>query len=107
MAVAMTASSLPRKPSSVASRRPSCRAARTSVSAAMETRISSMDARLVGHCVQMGQTSLQVERGVDALEVQTELDHRKRDVRLDADDDGLGTSQLAHEGKGAECPSGE
>src|SRR5262245_26570876 len=39
---------------------------------------------------------LQVERGQHVLEAHPELDHRERDLRRDADDDGLRTPQARH-----------
>src|SRR5262249_34709166 len=46
--------------------------------------------------VQVREGFLQVERRRDAFERQTQLDHRERDLRLDADDHGLGSAQPAH-----------
>src|SRR4051794_2626550 len=39
---------------------------------------------------------LEVERGLDVLEAHAQLDHRERDLRLDADDHRLGPPQPRH-----------
>src|SRR4051812_37356806 len=39
---------------------------------------------------------LEVQGGLHVLEAHAELDHRERDLRLDADDHGLGAAQPGH-----------
>ena len=41
----------------------------------------------------MRETLLEIERGCDAFERESQLHHRKRHVRLDADDDRLRAAQ--------------
>src|SRR5918999_5491257 len=46
--------------------------------------------------LQQGEALLEVERGEHVLEAHPELHHREGDLRLDADDHGLGTAQPRH-----------
>src|SRR5438552_537823 len=55
-----------------------------------------------GFSVQVRDTLLQVERRRHSFERQPELDHRKRDLRLNPDDHGLGPAQAAHVGEVAQ-----
>jgi hypothetical protein len=50
---------------------------------------------------------LEVEGGRDAFEREPELDHRKGDLRLDADDDRFRAAQPNHVRHIAERPGGE
>src|SRR5215211_7797886 len=99
MAVAMSVRSVLEKPSSDDSRRPSWRAVTMSASVAIVTRISSATAVLLpGDAVEEGQALLEVEGGVNALEVEPELHHREGDLGLDAHHHGLGATQVCHVG---------
>src|SRR3989454_11639241 len=104
IAAAMTVWSPLEKPASAAMLRPCWRAVTTSTSDAIGTRTCSgtVDTpltalrALASDSIEEGQPFLEIERGRDALERQTELDHRKGDLGLDPDDDGLGAAQPRH-----------
>src|SRR3989475_6341709 len=111
IAAAMTVWSPLEKPAFAATLRPCWRAVTTSTSDAIGTSSSSgtvavpraavdgplaaLDA-LASHVIEEGQPFLQIERSRDALERQAELHHRKGDLGLDPDDDGLGAAQPRH-----------
>src|SRR5215218_5724081 len=98
IAVASSVRSVLENPSPAPSERASWRAVTTSASVRIATRISSAtDVRLlVELALEERQPLLQVERGVDVLEVHAELDHGERDLWLDADDHRLGAAQPRH-----------
>src|SRR5215510_13766877 len=103
IAVATTARSVDEKPTCDASSRPFCRAETTSESQSIATRTSSaMSSNLLivslPLAVEVRKALFQIQRGRDPLEREPELDHRERHLRLDADDDGLGTAQPDHVG---------
>src|SRR4029077_14174595 len=103
IAVATTAVSVDGKPHCDASSRPFCRAETTSESQSMETRTSSaMSPDLltvpIALTVEVGEAFLQVQRGRNTFQGEPELDHREGDLRLDADDHGLGAAQADHVG---------
>jgi hypothetical protein len=52
--------------------------------------------------VERGERLVEIERGVERLEVQVELHHRDRDVGLDPDDHGLCAAQPGGDGDRAE-----
>src|SRR5215210_580714 len=95
IAVASSVRSVLEKPSPAPIARASWRAVTTSASVRMATRTSSATGvRLpVELLLEEGQALLEVERGVHVLEVHPQLHHRERDLRLDADDHGLGAAQ--------------
>src|SRR2546425_9156479 len=111
IAAAITVWSPLEKPAFAATLRPCWRAVTTSTSdaigtssssgtvpvprAAVEGPLAALDA-LPSHVIEEGQPFLQIERGRDALERQAELHHRKGDLGLDPDDDGLGAAQPRH-----------
>src|SRR5690348_10054901 len=99
IAVASSVRSVLEKPSAAPILRASWRAVTTSASVRIATRISSAtDVRLlvVELALEERQALLEVERRVHVLEVHPELDHRERDLRLDADDHGLRAAQPGH-----------
>src|SRR2546428_615257 len=111
IAAAMTVWSPLEKPAFAATLRPCWRAVTTSTSdaigtsssstavavprAAVEGPVAPLDA-LASDPVEERQPFLQIERGRDTLERQTELHHRKGHLGLDPDDDGLGAAQPRH-----------
>src|ERR1044072_591741 len=88
IAVAIIVTSVVPKPYRSASDRPMLRAATTSASERITTHTSSTGMRDTGSpgSVEMCEALLQVEDGRHAVEAQPELDHRERDLGLDADD---------------------
>src|SRR5215218_3931882 len=98
IAVASSVRSVLEKPRSEPIARASCRAKTTSASDSIGTRTLSPTAtRLPADLLlQEREPLLEVERRVDVLEVHAQLDHRERDLRLDADDDGLRAAQPGH-----------
>src|SRR5215210_8309002 len=85
MAVAIKVRSVLEKPSSVDSLRPSWRAVTMSSSRAIGTRISSANAVLLPRdAVEKCEPLLEVECGVHAFEVESQLHHRERDFGLDS-----------------------
>src|SRR5919202_4814119 len=84
--------------SSAASSRARWRAVTTSASDSMAMRLSTSAgtvARLPPRLEQR-EALLEVERGLHVLEAHAELDHRERDLGLDADDHRLGAAQPGH-----------
>src|SRR5262249_22569175 len=117
IAVAISVASPGENPTRDASARPCCRAATMSLSTLIGTTVSSAKARirspiaasgsppshaLSGLPVQVRETLFQVERGGDPLEGETQLDHRKGDLRLNPDNHGLGPAQAGHVGEVAQ-----
>src|SRR5215813_9182814 len=111
IAVAISVASPGENPTWDAKARPCWRATTMSLSALMSTTVSSVkvpapfpiavhgslrSSSLSRLSVQVREGFLQVERRRDAFERQTQLDHREGDLRLDADDHGLGSAQPAH-----------
>src|SRR5882724_6450385 len=95
IAVATSVRLVPARPACAAMSRPRCRAVTMSESWAIGTRVSAgMVAASPHPAGEQLETLLEVERGGDAVERQAELDHRERDVGLDADDDRRGAAQL-------------
>src|ERR1041385_9042183 len=94
IAVAMSVESVREKPSFAASSRPWARAGTMSESESIGTRTSSP---ILGGpprpSVEHREGLVEIERGVERLEVQVELHHRDRNVGLDADDQGLCAAQ--------------
>src|SRR5215208_7589315 len=94
IAVATSVASVREKPRRAASARPSARAATMSSSDAIATCASS--AILIDSSSRIPQhreAFLEVERGVQRVETQLELDHRDGDVGLDPDENRLGAAQ--------------
>src|SRR5918995_1274759 len=84
---------------SMASSRARWRAATTSASDSIGITDASSSATVGGllpGALQQGEPLFEVERRGDVLEAHPELDHRERDLRLDADDDGLRAAQTRH-----------
>src|SRR6267378_1764825 len=109
IAVATTASSVEGKPHCAANSRPFCRADTMSASVSMDTRTSSaMSAPFMlldfplGAAMEVLEPFLQVQRRRHTLQREPQLDHRERDLGLDADDDGLRAAQPDHVGDVAE-----
>src|SRR5437867_2308231 len=114
MAVAISVASPDENPTRDANARPCWRAATMSLSTLIGTTVSSAKARappsiavngslrsgsFFGFSVQVREALLQVERGRHPFERQTQLDHRKGDLRLNPDDHGLGPAQATHVGQ--------
>src|SRR4051794_3898723 len=95
IAVAMIVRSLPEKPARAARSRPFCRAATMSPSRLMGTQVSSCATGGIFAFPggQQLQTLLEIERGGDVVERQSELGHGDCHVRLDADDHRLRAAQ--------------
>src|SRR5437879_9633537 len=117
MAVAINVASPDENPTRDANARPSWRAVTMSLSTLSGTTVSSATARapspiaangsprsgsFSGFSVQVREALLQVERRRHPFERQTQLDHRKSDLRLNPDDQGLGRAQAAHVGEVAQ-----
>src|SRR4051812_237172 len=82
---------------SPASSRARWRAVTTSASDSIAMRLSACTGeRLLQLVAQQRQPFLEIQRGLHVLELHAELDHRERDLRLDADDHGLGAAQARH-----------
>src|ERR1700724_2389771 len=101
IAVAMSVASLTEKPVCSAITRPCWRAVTTSLSDVIGICVSAAKAPaplvdVPGFLLQIRQAFLQIEGSGNVLERQSELHHRKGDLRLDADNDGRGTAQAAH-----------
>src|SRR5919109_1333929 len=95
IAVAISVASVREKPRRSASARPSARAGTISTSDATEMRISSgIVVSAVGPAVEELESLLEIERRMERLEIQLELHHRDGDVRANADDHRLRSSQL-------------
>src|SRR5213594_321833 len=117
MAVAISVASPDENPTRDANARPCWRAATMSLSTLIGTTVSSAKARappsiavngslrsgsFFGFSVQVREALLQVERRCHPFECQTQMDHRKGNLRLDPDDHGLGPAQAAHVGEVAQ-----
>src|SRR6266567_4161531 len=99
IAVAIRVRSLPENPTSTANSRPLWRAVTMSASRSTDTRVSSATVAALPHLdLEQLEPFLEIERGIDPAERQAELDHRHRDLRLDADDDGPCAAQLGRLG---------
>src|SRR5215213_5016739 len=97
IAVASSVWSVELSSRSAASSRARWRAVTTSASDSIAMRSSASTVeRLLQLGLQQGQTLLEVERGLDVLELHPELDHREGDFGLDADDHRLGSAQAGH-----------
>src|SRR3989441_1652334 len=106
MAAAMTVCSPLEKPATAANARPCCRASTTSTSAAIGRRSSSPTAArlfrfgferaFLGAATEERESLFEVQHGGDALQRQTQLHHRERDVGLDAHDHCFGAPQPRH-----------
>src|SRR5438132_8105417 len=112
IAVATTARSVTYSPHCAASSRPFWRAVTMSTSEPTVTRTSTgIAAAFTPGCpsrpAEVRESLLEVERGRHAFEREPELDHRERDLRLDADDDRLRTAQPNHVSHVAESPGGK
>jgi hypothetical protein len=74
----------------------------------MATRTSSgIRQPLLHEAVEEADCLIQVECGPKLLEVEPEVDHGDRYIRLDADDHGLGSAHERCVGNGPQCPSDE
>src|SRR5690242_15229128 len=95
IAVAMRVRSVALKPTCAAISRPFWRAVTMSESCPMGTRIS-LDTAFPPRrrLLEQFQSLFQVERRLDPLEREAELDHGEGHVRLDADDHGLRAAQF-------------
>src|SRR5438876_1170876 len=117
IAVAISVASPDENPTRDANVRPCWRAVTMSLSTLIGTTVSSATARapspiaangsprsgsFSGFSVQVREALLQVERRRHPFERQTQLDHRKSDLRLNPDDHGLGPAQAAHVGEVAQ-----
>src|SRR6266536_2824082 len=90
IAVAIRVESVLEKPRCIASARPCARAGTMSASDAMGTRISSaIRGEASDQAVEEHEAFLEVESGVERLEIQLEVHHRYGDLGLDADDHRL------------------
>src|SRR5438045_8431971 len=109
IAVAMSVCSVLEKPQPAASSRPFCRATTTSISRTIGTRCSAGIIRFprFSPTLQDLEPLLEIERGRDALERQSELHHGERHLGLDTDDDGIGSAELGRVGDSADGPRGE
>src|SRR5919201_4639894 len=108
IAVATRVASVREKPSFVASILPCARAGTMSASEAIGTRISSSILGVpLSPSVEHPERFVEIERRVERLEVEVELHHRDRDVRLDPDDDCPGAAQSRGHRDRAERPRHE
>src|SRR3954447_2238422 len=97
IAVASSVWSVELSSSSPASSRARWRAVTTSASDSMAIRLSASTVeRLLQLVLQERQAFLEVECRLHVLELHAELDHRERDLGLDAHDHGLGAAQARH-----------
>src|SRR3954470_3742014 len=97
IAVASSVWSVELSSSSPASSRARWRAVTTSASDSMAIRLSASTVeRLLQLVLQERQPLLEVEGRLHVLELHAELDHRERDLGLDADDHGLRATQARH-----------
>src|SRR4051812_27971558 len=89
MAVAISVTSAPLKPSSSASERPRWRAVTISTAEWIGVVVSvSIDRNSLCFHRQIGEAFLEIQRGAHSFERQAQLNHGKSDVRLNADDHG-------------------
>src|SRR3954462_6624252 len=94
IAVAMSVCSVLEKPHAAESSRPLCLASTTSVSRPMGTHTSTGTMAAPSEPRrEERQTFFQIECRCDAVERQSELDHRERDFGLDADHDRVGAAK--------------
>src|SRR5919202_4471938 len=94
IAVATSVASVLEKPSCAASARPSARASTMSSSDVIATRVSAFIDVLAGRrAPQDLEPLLEVERGLERLQVQLELHHRDGNVGLDPHDHGARSAQ--------------
>src|SRR5438445_10832056 len=112
IAVATTARSVADSPHCAASSRPFWRAVTMSTSEPTATRTSTGIAAAFtpgrsSRPAEVRESLLEVQRGRHAFEREPELDHRERDLRLDADDDRLRAAQPNHVSHIAKGPGGE
>src|SRR5258708_11724567 len=108
IAASISVNSTPSNPSSAASARPFWRAVTISLAEVIGTWPSLDILRVpVDVSVQIGQTFLEVERCSDPFQRQTQLHHRKCDLRLDAHDNCFRPAQFEHVRDGAQSASGE
>src|SRR2546425_3094053 len=108
MAAAISVSSALSKPSSMPMERPCWRAVTMSSADVIGIRVSRTMARFpVGLLVQIGQAFFEVQSRADSLQRQTELDHGKGHLGLDANDDGLSPAQFKHVRDGAQGARGK
>src|SRR5512139_923384 len=109
VAVAMTVWSPSENPAVRASSRPCCLAERMSASVAIVTQkpVSGMAIPGARVSVEERESLLEIQGGGDPLEHQPELDHRERDLGLDADDDGVGAAEPCHVREVAQGADGE
>src|SRR5262245_540594 len=107
MAVAIMVSSDPLNPSSMASVRPFWRAVTMSTAELTSTWLLSMTSALFLAPVQIREPFLEIERRAHAFQREAQLNHRKGDVGLDADDDGFGSAQFQHVRNRAQGPGRE
>src|SRR5919199_2963431 len=100
IAVASSVWSVEESASEAASSRARWRAVTTSASDSIGIRLSWSSATRAGLLpgLQQREALLEVQGGLDVLEAHAELDHRERDLGLDADDHRLGAAQARHLG---------
>src|SRR3954467_7300845 len=98
IAVASSVWSVLVRSTSAASARARWRATATPASDSIAIRSSDSTGNVAGLLLglQQREALLEVQRGRDVLEAHPELDHRERDLGLDADDHGLGAPQAGH-----------
>src|SRR5215210_6723829 len=97
IAVASSVWSVELRSSSPASSRARWRAVTTSASDSIAIRLSASTVeRLLELGLQQRQPLLEIEGGLDVLELHAQLDHREGDLGLDADDHRLGAAQPGH-----------
>src|SRR2546423_11301090 len=92
MPIAMNVCSVDEKPIAAAISRPLWRAATMSASRSINSSALSDTRTSLGRA-QPRERFVEIERGRDIVEREPELDHRERDLGLDADDHGLGAAQ--------------
>src|ERR671934_1178557 len=107
IAVATSVASVRVKPSSRASARPCARAGTMSTSDSSGTRISFAIVVPSARPVEKRERLVEVEGRMEGFEVEIELRHGDRDVRLDSDDERLCASKPGGDGDGAEGASAE
>src|SRR5205823_5003105 len=97
IAVAIRVASVREKPSRAASARPSARATTMSASPAIATEISSAIAAASSpEAVEQCEGLVEVQRRLQRVEVEPELHHGHRDVRLDPDDHRRRAAKASH-----------
>src|ERR671915_514697 len=93
IAVAISVASVRENPSSAASARPRARAVTRSPSEPIATRTPSSAILFPLSDPEQSERFVEVERGLERLQVEVELHHGDRDVGLDADDDRGGAAK--------------